>query len=82
MARQDYFFWNRAPIAPLKILAMDNCKELGSLADKHVVEIRRENLEDYREKDITILTRNYDKPSYLTKAACPRRPDSARERAG
>ncbi len=72
MIRQDYFFWNRAPIAPLKILAMDNCKELGAMADAHVVAIRKENLEDYREKDLTILTRNYDKNTYLTQAACPR----------
>ena len=44
---KQYYFRNRTPIAPLKIVAMDNCRELGEKADRHIVALRQHYLADY-----------------------------------
>ena len=72
MPAQEFVFRNRSPIAPLKILAMDNCKKLGEMADRHVVEIRKENLLQYGDSDSSLAGRGYENSGYLMKASCPR----------
>ena len=67
-----YYFKNRTPLAPLRIVAMDNCRELVEKADRHIAELRHQYLADHGEDDSTIASREYDKDSYLVKVQCPR----------
>ena len=67
-----YPFKNRNLIAPLKIVAMENCRELVEKAERHIVELRHQYLADHREDDPTIESREYDKESYLINTECPR----------
>ncbi len=70
--KETFFFKNRPLVAPLKIIAMDNCAELVKKADQHIVSLRKDYLVDNAADDPTVLTREYDKESYLTKIKCPR----------
>ena len=69
---KQYFFKNRTPLAPLKIVAMDNCRELVEKADRHIVALRKQYLADHLEDDPTIASREYDRESYLIRTECPR----------
>ena len=69
---KQYFFKNRTLLAPLKIVAMDNCRELGEKADKHIVALRKQYLADHLEDDPTIASRDYDRDTYLVRTECPR----------
>ncbi len=69
---KQYYFRNRTPIAPLKIVAMENCRELVEKANRHIVALRQHYLSDYLDIDPTIRTREYEKESYLIKTSCPR----------
>lgn len=69
---KQYPFKNRHLLAPLKIVAMDNCRELVEKADRHIVELRKMYLAEHLEEDPTIASREYDKDTYLIKTECPR----------
>ena len=69
---RTYFFKNRTPLAPLRIVAMDNCRSLVEKADRHIVELRRQYLADHSQDDATISGREYDKDTYLIQTSCPR----------
>ena len=69
---KQYHFRNRTLLAPLKIIAMDNCRELVEKADRHIVALRKQYLADHLEDDPTIASREYDKDSYLVRSECPR----------
>ncbi len=69
---KQYYFKNRTPIAPLKIVAMDNCRELVEKANRHIVTLRKHYLADHSNDDPTILTREYDRDTYLVQTSCPR----------
>ena len=38
---KDYTFKNTIPLAPLKIIAMDNCAEFGKRVDDYIVSFRK-----------------------------------------
>lgn len=67
-----YSFKNRNLIAPLKIVAMENCRELVEKAERHIVELRQQYLSEHLAEDPTIAYREYDKNSYLIQTECPR----------
>ena len=69
---KQYYFKNRTPLAPLKIVAMDNCRELVEMADRHIVALRKQYLADHLEDDPTIASREYDRDTYLIRTECPR----------
>ena len=69
---KTYYFKNRTLLAPLKIIAMDNCRELVEKADRHIVTLRKQYLADHAQDDATISGREYDKDSYLVRVQCPR----------
>lgn len=50
------------PVAPLRILALDNCKELGEQVNNLIVSARQHALEDANEK---LPVMGYDRDSYL-----------------
>ncbi len=68
----DFIFKNRNLVAPLKIIAMENCRPLIEKVDRTIVDMRKGYLNKYAEIDPSVLTRDYDTPSYLVEASCPR----------
>ena len=57
------------PVAPLKIAALESCRELGQKVDDYIVSFRKDT-----SNDLTSSARymNYQKDSYLTECSCPR----------
>lgn len=69
---KDYTFKNTIPIAPLKIVAMDSCKEFGAEVDRYIVSFRKNDEEILKQREANVKFRGYDRDSYLVQAACPR----------
>ena len=57
------------PIAPLKIAALDSCKELGQKVDQYIVQFRQDAL---RESLDSPLFSSYQLDTYLEGCQCPR----------
>lgn len=57
------------PTAPLKIVALDSCKELGRKVNDYIVSFRQEASSEYPE--LASLA-NYNCDNYLVESACPR----------
>lgn len=57
------------PIAPLKIAALDSCKELGQKVDRYIVQFRQDTL---RESLDSPLFSSYHLDTYLVGCQCPR----------
>ena len=57
------------PIAPLKIAALDSCKELGQKVDQYIVQFRQDAL---RESLDSPLFSSYQLDTYLVGCQCPR----------
>lgn len=57
------------PVAPLKIIALSSCKELGEMVDQHLVNSRRQQLSQ-KHTDLSII--GYEADTYLTVHNCPR----------
>lgn len=57
------------PTAPLKIAALDSCKELGQKVNDYIVSFRKKAFADALE---SAELANYNLDSYLVKSACPR----------
>lgn len=58
------------PVAPLKIVALSSCKELGNKVDKLIVEMRKKVIANDTEKGLNVL--GFDADSYILDAATPR----------
>ncbi len=69
---KDYTFKNTIPLAPLKIIAMDNCREFGKKVDDYIVSFRKNDEEILKARENNIKFRGYDRESYLTSISCPR----------
>ena len=57
------------PTAPLKIIALDSCKELGQKVNNYIVSFRQAMTEEFPELSSIA---NYDCDNYLVESACPR----------
>ena len=57
------------PMAPLKIAALDSCKDLGQKINDYIVTFRKNAMEEDPE---TGVKGQYDRDSYLLDIACPR----------
>ena len=57
------------PTAPLKIVALDSCKELGKKVNDYIVSFRQEAISEYPE---LAAIANYGCDNYLAESACPR----------
>ena len=68
----NFVFNDVLPVAPLKIAALDSCKELACKVNDHIVRFRQNDTEELirRQKDLNY--RGYDVDSYLLNCACPR----------
>ena len=68
----DFSWKDRLPIAPLKIVALDGCRELASMIDQHIVEYRSKNHFDDNSLVRNLHYSDYDKESYIIEAVTPR----------
>lgn len=57
------------PVAPLKLLALDSCKEFGDRVNEYLVDFRKNVHNDIKQDP---AFRGYSEENYLIKAACPR----------
>lgn len=57
------------PVAPLRIAALEGCRDLADLVNQHLVEYRHENPSHFTED---ILFKGYAEDSYLVDCFCPR----------
>ena len=57
------------PVAPLKILALENCKELGDRVNEYLVDFRQHVNNNIKEDP---AFREYSVDNYLINASCPR----------
>lgn len=57
------------PTAPLKIVALESCKELGQKVNDYIVSFRQEAISEYPE---LASIANYNCDNYLVENACPR----------
>ena len=70
--KNTYVFQNSLPVAPLKLAALEGCKDLAEKVNEHIITFRKNDTEELirRKKDLNY--RGYDAESYLLKCSCPR----------
>ncbi len=68
----DYVFNDQLPVAPLKIAALESCRELAGKVNDHIVGFRRNDIQELIQRKADLHYRGYDVDSYLLKCECPR----------
>ena len=63
---------NRLPVAPLKIAALESCRDLAEKVNAHLVRMRASGEEETEERRRSLHYRGYDADSYLLSISCPR----------
>ncbi len=67
-----YVFYHSLPVAPLKLAALDSCRDLAGLVNDHIVSFRRRDMEELMRRKEDLNYRGYDAGSYLLDLSCPR----------
>ncbi len=67
-----YVFYHSLPVAPLKLAALDSCRDLATLVNDHIVSARRKDMEELMRRKEDLNYRGYDVDSYLLDLSCPR----------
>lgn len=57
------------PVAPLKIVAMESCRELGQKVNDYIVSFRQNTINEVSESSLYV---NYRSNNYLVDCCCPR----------
>ncbi len=57
------------PVAPLKIVAMESCRELGQKVNDYIVSFRENTISEVSESSLYV---NYKSNNYLVDCCCPR----------
>ena len=57
------------PIAPLKLIVLEGCKNLGENVNRHLVSYRKK---DNIEQDVGINLKGYQEDNFIVDASCPR----------
>lgn len=68
----NYVFNDILPVAPLKLAALESCRELAQKVNDHIVKFRRNDIEELLRRQQDLNYRGYDVDSYLLKCSCPR----------
>lgn len=68
----DYVFKDQLPVAPLKLAALESCRELAEKVNDHIVGFRRNDIEELKRREADLHYRGYDVNSYLLDCECPR----------
>lgn len=72
MAEKDYIFEKNIPVGPLKIAALESCRDFAEKVDKYIVGFRRNDSTALEERQSMLDFRGYDCDSYLLNFSCPR----------
>ena len=68
----NFVFNDSLPVAPLKIAALESCRELAAKVNDHIVRFRRNDMEELKRRKEDLHCRGYDVDSYLLDCHCPR----------
>lgn len=68
----DYVFNDQLPVGPLKLAALESCRELSEKVNNHIVDFRRNDIQVLKQREADLHYRGYDVDSYLLKCQCPR----------
>ena len=68
----NFVFKDSLPVAPLKIAALESCKNLAAKVNDHIVQFRRNDIEELMRRKEDLHYRGYDVDSYLLHCSCPR----------
>ena len=66
---ENYSYEKILPIAPLKIVALEGCRDLAKEVDKYLVDFREKGNQEFQD---TPNFHGYHEESYLLKSSCPR----------
>ena len=66
---EKYSYESILPIAPLKVVALEGCRDMAQRVDQYLVEFREKGNQDFQN---TPNFHGYHEDSYLLKSACPR----------
>ncbi len=65
MANIDYSFEKQYSYGPLKIAALDSCKDFAKKVDDYIVSFRQHDAEALAQRQSMLDFRGYDSKSYL-----------------
>lgn len=68
----NYVFHDSLPVAPLKLAALESCRDLATQVNDHIVSFRRNDMEELLRRKEDLNYRGYDVDSYLLNLQCPR----------
>lgn len=68
----NFIFDDSLPVAPLKLAALEGCRELASLVNNHIVSFRRNDMEELLRRKGNLSYRGYDVDSYILDLTCSR----------
>ena len=66
---ENYSYEKILPIAPLKIVALEGCRDLAKEVDKYLVDFREKGNQEFQD---TPNFHGYHEKTYLLKSSCPR----------
>ena len=66
---ENYSYEKILPIAPLKIVALEGCRDLAKEVDKYLVDFREKGNQEFQD---TPNFHGYHEETYLSKNSCPR----------
>jgi len=61
--------YNSIPTAPLKLIALEGCRDIANIVNEHLVDYRTANP---THQDISMAFKGYSESNYLVDCACPR----------
>ncbi len=64
----DYVFNDTLPVAPLKIAALESCRDLAEKVNSHIINFRRNDIEVLKKRQENLQYRGYDADSYMLTA--------------
>ncbi len=70
--KHSFVFQNSLPVGPLKLAALDSCRDLAQKVNDHIVTFRKNDTEELLRRKEDLNYRGYDAESYLLKCSCPR----------
>ncbi|MGN0372292.1 MAG: ribose-phosphate pyrophosphokinase [Enterocloster sp.] len=68
----NFVFNDSLPVAPLKIAALESCRDFAAKVNDHIVQFRRNDMEELKRRKEDLHYRGYDVDSYLLNCSCPR----------
>lgn len=68
----NFVFQDSLPVAPLKLAALESCRELAEQVNDYIVSFRRNDMEELLRRKEDLNYRGYDVDSYLLDLKCPR----------